>query len=294
MTMRNSEVPPAAREKKHISPTVWLLYIWTALFVALPLGYVVVLSFLEKGEVWGVSNTFTLANYLKMLDPMYGQVFLDALWIALLTTVLTFLFGYSFSYYVCKLDKLLRRFVLILLMAPFWINSLLRLNGWMILLKSNGVLNTLLLQMGVIDEPLKLLYTFGAVILGMVYALVPFMMLSCYNSIEKMDWSLVEAARDLGASPIKAFFTVTLPQTMPGVVAGCVLVFVPSVGLFFISDLLGGAKTMLLGNLIKTELTTARNWPFGAALSMVMLVVTLLIIWIYKRVSGSKSLRGIF
>ena len=180
--------------------------------------------------------------------------------------------------------------VILLLMAPFWINSLCRLNGWMILLKSNGVINSLLLNLGIIDEPLKLLYNFGAVVVGMVYALAPFMILSCYNSIEKMDWSVVEAARDLGASAWKAFVTVTLPLTMPGVVAGCVLVFVPSMGLFFISDLMGGAKTVLIGNLILTELTAARNWPFGAALSMVMLLATVGIIWVYKRVSGSKSL----
>ena len=277
-------------KKRHISLSVWPLYIWTVLFVALPLVYVVVISFLQRGDTWGVTDQVTIDNYVKMVDPMYGSIFLETLAMAVLTTALTFLFGYPFAYYVCKLPARLRGVVILLLMAPVWINSLCRLNGWMILLKSNGVINSLLLNLGIIDEPLKLLYNFGAVVVGMVYALAPFMILSCYNSIEKMDWSVVEAARDLGASAWKAFVTVTLPLTMPGVVAGCVLVFVPSMGLFFISDLMGGAKTVLIGNLIRTELTAARNWPFGAALSMVMLLATVGIIWVYKRVSGSKSL----
>ncbi len=277
-------------KKSRISLTVWPFYIWTALFVALPMVYVVVISFLQRGATWGVTAQFTLDNYLKMIDPMYGAIFLEALYVAVLTTLITFLVGYPFAYYVCKLPARLRSLVILLLMAPFWINSLCRLNGWMILLKSNGVINSILQALGIVDEPLKLLYNFGAVIVGMVYALAPFMILSCYNSIEKMDWAVVEASRDLGASPFKAFLTVTLPLTMPGIVAGCVLVFVPSVGLFFISDLMGGAKTVLIGNLIRTEMTTARNWPFGAALSMMMLVVTIGIIWVYKKVSGSNSL----
>lgn len=178
-------------------------------------------------------------------------------------------------------------------MAPFWINSLLRLNGWIILLKANGAVNTLLQSLGIIDEPLKILYNNGAMMLGMVYALLPFMITSIYNSVEKLDWSLIEASRDLGASPFKAFVTVTVPLTVPGIVAGCVLVFVPSMGLFFISDLLGGAKTLLLGNLIKNELMQARNWPMGATLSIAMLLFTFAFILIYKKVTGAKNLGGI-
>ena len=154
-------------------------------------------------------------------------------------------------------------------------------------------LPVLLLWLGVIDEPLKLLYNSGAMMLGMVYALLPFMITSIYNSVEKLDWSVIEAARDLGASPAKAFLTVTVPLTVPGIVAGCVLVFVPSMGLFFISDLLGGAKSLLLGNLIKNELMQARNWPMGATLSIAMLLFTFAFIGIYKKVTGEKTLGGI-
>lgn len=176
---------------------------------------------------------------------------------------------------------------------PFWTNSLVRIYGWMILLRSQGVVNALLIALGVIDTPLKLLYNFGAVLVGMVYALLPFMILSVYNSISKLDPSLTEAARDLGAGKWRAFWSVTVPMTRAGIMAGCVLVFIPSVGLFFISDLLGGAKTMLLGNLIKNELLTARNWPMGAALSVVMMAATLLVIGLYQKLSGEKSLEGI-
>lgn len=269
------------------------MYLWTVLFVAVPLIYILGMSFLKKAATWGVVVEPSLQSYQKILDPLYLKVFGQSLWIALLTTLLTLGVGYPFAYCVARLSPRWRSTVLLLVIVPFWTNSLVRIYGWMILLRSQGVINTLLMALGVIDAPLKLLYNFGAVLVGMVYALLPFMILAVYNSVEKLEWSVVEAARDLGASPLRAFFTVTVPLTAPGIMAGCVLVFIPSVGLFFISDLLGGAKMMLLGNLIKNELLTARNWPQGAALSVVMMAVTLLVIGLYKRVAGEKSLEGL-
>ncbi|MGI6200394.1 MAG: ABC transporter permease [Christensenellales bacterium] len=281
------------RRRDGFSLSVLPMYVWTVLFVAIPLVYILAMSFMRRAETWGVVNEFTADNYLKILDPVYLKVFGESLWIALLTTVFTLLLGYPFAYFTAKLKAKWRQLVLLLVVVPFWTNSLVRIYGWMILLRSQGVVNNVLMGMGVVDAPLKLLYNFGAVLVGMVYALIPFMILAIYNSVEKMDWSIVEAARDLGATKWKAFWTVTVPQTMPGVMAGCVLVFVPSVGLFFLSDLLGGAKTMLLGNLIKNVLLSARDWPFGAALSVVMMAATTLIIWLYKKVSGEKSLEGL-
>ena len=291
--MRNK--PNAAKDgkKRVIAPTVWPLYIWTVLFVALPLVYVIALSFLKKDDVWGVTNEFTLNNYLSLFDPVYLKVFGQSFLVAVSTTALTLLVGYPFAYFTAKFSPAVRSFIILLLMAPFWVNSLLRLNGWIILLKANGPVNELLVRLGLVQEPLKLLYNNGAMMLGMVYALLPFMITSIYNSVEKLDWSVIEAARDLGASPAKAFLTVTVPLTVPGIVAGCVLVFVPSMGLFFISDLLGGAKTLLLGNLIKNELMQARNWPMGATLSIAMLLFTFAFIGIYKRVTGEKTLGGL-
>lgn len=267
--------------------------LWTVIFVAVPLVYILGMSFLQKAATWGVTNEFTLASYRKMLSPSYLKVFGQSLWLALLTTVSTLAIGYPFAYFTAQLSEKRRALALLLIIVPFWTNSLVRIYGWMILLRSQGVVNSLLIALGLIDTPLKLLYSFGAVLVGMVYALIPFMILSVYNSIARLDPALTEAARDLGASKWRAFWTVTVPMTRAGIMAGCVLVFIPSVGLFFVSDLLGGSKTMLLGNLIKNELLTARNWPMGAALSVVMMGATLLVIGAYKKLSGEKSLEGI-
>ncbi|MCI8650423.1 MAG: ABC transporter permease [Anaerotruncus sp.] len=267
--------------------------LWTLVFVAIPLMYILCMSFLKRAQTWGVVAEFSMESYIRMFSPTYLKVFGQSLWLAALTTLFTLLIGYPFSYFVSRLPQRRRALVLLLVVVPFWTNSLVRIYGWMILLRSQGVINTLLIALGIIDSPLKLLYNFGAVLVGMVYALLPFMILSTYNAIEKLDPSLVEASRDLGAGRWRAFWTVTVPLTRAGILAGCVLVFIPSVGLFFISDLLGGAKTMLLGNLIKNELLTARNWPLGAALSVAMMAMTLLVIGIYQRVAGEKSLEGI-
>lgn len=281
------------KQKRFFSPGTLTFLLWTTLFVALPLFYVVGVSFMERSGSWGVNAVFTLASYEKLLDPVYLNVFAQSMWLAFLTTALTLLIGYPFAYFTSRLSPKKRSFVMMLVMVPFWTNSLVRIYGWIILLRSQGVINNLLLSLGLIQTPLKLLYNFGSVLVGMTYALIPFMILTVYNSISKLDPSLIEAARDLGASGTRAFWTVTVPMTRGGILAGCVLVFVPSVGLFFISDLLGGAKTMLLGNLIKNELLTAHNFPLSAALSIVMLVMTLLVIVIYQRCTGTRGLEGI-
>jgi len=256
--------------------------------VVLPLGYVLLISFMERGTSGGVVYRFTMANYLRMLDPVYAGIFGRSFALALLTTALTLALGYPFAYAMARLPEKWRGRVTLLVMAPFWTNSLIRLYGWTTLLGADGWINKALLALGLIDTPVKLLYTFGAVVVGLVYALLPIMILAVYNSTEKLDWSQIEAARDLGAGRLYAFITVTLPQCRPGILAGCVLVLVPSMGLFFISDLLGGSKTMLLGNLIQNEMQAARNWPFGAALSVVMLLLAVGVIFLYRK-SGDEN-----
>ena len=186
-----------------------------------------------------------------------------------------------------------KRRVMLALMIPFWTSSLIRLYGWIVVLRSGGTLDKLLMALGLAQKPLRLLYTYPAVVVGMVYALVPFMILAVYSSVEKLDWSLVEAARDLGASAPQAFFTVTLKLTLPGLLSGVILTFIPSMGLFFIADILGGNKVVLVGSLIQDQLTQARNWPFAAALSVVLMVLTSLMIWLYRRVTHVKDLEGI-
>lgn len=267
---------------------------FTVFFVAIPLLYIAALSFLKRDVLWGVTNEFTLENYTRMLDPLYLGTFADSLELAFLTTAVTAAVGYPFGYFMARLPKKKKSLMILLVTVPFWTNALVRIYGWIILLRSGGPINGFLVGIGLIDAPIRFLYTYGAVLLGMVYSLLPFMILPVYSSAEKLDWSLVEAARDLGASKAKAFWTVAFPLTMPGVLSGVVLVFIPSVGLFFLSDLLGGGKIMLVGNLIKNQLLVARDWPFGAALSLVLMGMTALMIALYRKAAKARDLEGWF
>ncbi len=271
----------------------WLvapMAIWTILFVLATLGYILYLSFSTRAENgMGVTAQFTLDNYLKILNPSYLKVLGNSLKLAAITTIICLLVGYPFGYLMAKASPKRRTVLMLLVIVPFWTNALVRVYGWRILLMGDGPVNTFLLTLGVIDQPLKLLNTFGAVVLGMVYALLPFMILPTYSSVEKMDWALVEASRDMGSSPLRAFVTVTLPLTAPGMLAGCVLTFVPSIGLFFMSDLLGGSNDVFLGNLINDQLLKSRDWPFAAALSVVMMLLTSLFLWIYRRAGGKAE-----
>ena len=283
------------KRRKHTG--VWLmlapLYIFTLLFVAGPLIYMVVLSFQQRAEVWGVVHTFTLENYKNILTHVYLQTFAESLKLALTSTALITLIGYPFGYFMAKLSAQWKKRVMLLLMIPFWTSSLIRLYGWIIIFRANGTLDKLLMGLGLTDSPLKLLYTYPAVVVGMVYALLQFMILAVYSSAEKMDWSLVEAARDLGATPLKAFLTVTLKLTLPGLLSGVILTFIPSMGLFFIADILGGNKVVLVGTLIQDQVNKTHNLPFAAALSVVLMILTSLMISLYKRVTHTTELEGI-
>ena len=283
------------KRRKHTG--VWLmlapLYIFTLLFVAGPLIYMVVLSFQQRAEVWGVVHTFTLENYKNILTPVYLQTFAESFKLALTSTALITHIGNPFGYFMAKLSAAWKKRLMLLIMIPFWTNSLIRLYGWIIIFRANGTLDKALMGLGLTDSPLKLLYTYPAVVVGMVYALLQFMILAVYSSAEKMDWSLVEAARDLGASPLRAFCTVTLKLTLPGLLSGIILTFIPSMGLFFIADILGGNKVVLVGSLIQDQLMKAHNQPFAAALSLVLMVLTTLMISLYKRITHSSELEGL-
>lgn len=282
--------------KKKNGPA-WLmvlpLYLFTLVFVLGPLVYMVVLSLLRRAEVWGVTNQFTLENYKNILTPVYLKTFVESFRLAVISTGIIALIGYPFGYFMAKLQGRWKQAVMMALMIPFWTSSLIRLYGWIIVLRSGGVLDQLLMGLGLTDGPLRMLYTYPAVVIGMVYALVPFMILAVYSSAEKMDWDLVEAARDLGASAPKAFLTITFPLTLPGLLSGVILTFIPSMGLFFIADILGGNKVVLVGSLIQDQLTQARNWPFAAALSVVLMILTSAMIWLYRKVARVKELEGL-
>ena len=273
-------------KKRSFNAPLVLLGVWTLLLVLFPLLYVLLMSFLTKGESFGVEYRLTLDNYRRMLEPQYFGVYRSSLRVACLTTLCTLLLGYPFAWFLSRQRERTRSALLLLVMIPFWTSALMRTYGWMILLRNKGLINGLLQALHLIDRPLRLLNTPGAVLLGMTYSLLPFMILSVYTSVEKLDPSLIEAARDLYASPVRVFWTVILPQTMPGILSGCVLVFVPAAGMYVVSDLLGGGSGMLLGNLINNQLTVSRDWPFGAALSVILIVITFLTMNVYRRYAG--------
>lgn len=271
------------------------LYIFTLLFVLGPMIYMVAVSFAtNNGDGYGFTWLFTTENFTKMLDPVYLDCFVQSFKLAFSTTLIVIAIGYPFGYFMAKLSERGKKLMMFLIMVPFWTSSLIRLYGWIIILQAKGIFNSALMGLGIIDEPLKILYSYPAVLIGMVYALLPFMMLAVYSSVEKMDWSLVAAARDLGASPFKAFLTVTLKLTLPGLLSGVILTFVPSMGLFFIADILGGNKIVLVGSLIQDQLTRGSNWPFAAALAVILTIMTSLMIFVYRKVTHVKDLEGIF
>ncbi|MEG3112974.1 MULTISPECIES: spermidine/putrescine ABC transporter permease PotB [Pantoea] len=258
---------------------------WLALFVFLPNLMIFVTSFLTRDDAHFVSMVFTFSNYTRLLDPLYAEVLLHSLNMAFIATAFCLLLGYPFAWCLTKLPARLRPLMLFLLIVPFWTNSLIRIYGLKIFLSTRGWLNDFLLWIGVIDKPFRIMYTSEAVILGLVYILLPFMVLPLYSSLEKLDRSYLEAARDLGASKLQTFFRIILPLTMPGIVAGCLLVLIPAMGLFYVADLMGGAKNLLIGNIIKSQFLNIRDWPFGAATSIVMTLLMGLLLLIYWRVA---------
>ncbi|MDU5779006.1 MAG: spermidine/putrescine ABC transporter permease PotB, partial [Haemophilus parainfluenzae] len=200
-----------------------------------------------------------------------------------IATIICLLIGYPFAFMVSKINPKYRPFLLFLVVLPFWTNSLIRIYGMKVFLGVKGVLNTMLMDMGILSEPIRILNTEVAVIIGLVYLLLPFMILPLYSAIEKLDGRLLEAARDLGANAVQRFFRVILPLTMPGIVAGCLLVLLPAMGMFYVADLLGGAKVLLVGNVIKSEFLISRNWPFGSAISIGLTILMALLIFVYYR-----------
>ena len=269
------------------------LYLFTLVIILFPLLYLVVLSFMSRDGAWGIALDFTLRNYRLIGERVYLETFTQSLRLAFISTFLTALIGYPFGYCMARLNKTWKNRVLLLLIIPFWTSSLMRIYGWIIMFRANGVLDSFLMSMGLIGEPLRLLYTYPAVTTGMVYVLVPFMIYSVYSSAEKLDIGLVEAARNLGASRLQAFLTVSFPLTMPGLFSGFVLTFIPSMGLFYLAEVLGGNRVVLVGNLIHEQVTKIHDWPFAAALSATLMILTSFLIWLYRKLTRSGQLEGL-
>jgi spermidine/putrescine transport system permease protein len=280
--LRKLREDQAAQGLALISPALFYL----AVFLILPLLLVILLSWMTRGPYGDVVYRLNLDNYLRLLDPIYLRILGYSLWTAGLTTVATILLGYPLAYYIASVPARQRSLLLFLILVPFWTNFIIRIYAWIMILRTEGLLNQFLLNLRIIQVPLDILYSPTAVLIGMVYEFLPFMVLPLYTSLEKIERSQLEAAADLGAPPRRAFLRVTLPLSMPGMIAGSILVFIPAMGMFVVPDLMGGAKTILVGNLIRNQFLVARDWPFGAAASLVLLLLTLAFTLFYTRRAG--------
>lgn len=263
------------------------------LLIAVPLIYVAVMSFCSIDEFYNVTFKFTLQNYVRLANADYLKIYAQSIAIALITTIICILVGYPFSYIIARTKSRKKKILYMLVIIPFWTNSLIRIYGWRNFLGSSGLLNGLLMKIGLVSQPVDFLYKQGTTILGMVYCLIPFMILPLYTAIEKLDDSLLEASSDLGARPVGTFFEVILPLTSSGIFSGSLMVFIPCLGYFFVSDILGGGNSDVIGNLIERQFQSGNNWPLGAALSIILIVVTLILVKIYQKLGGDMESLGV-
>lgn len=263
--------------------------LWIALFFATPLAIVCAYSFLTRGDYGGVEQPWTLENFSRLIDPLYLGVLWRSLWIAALATALCALLGFPLALFISRAGRS-KNLWLQLVLLPFWTSFLVRTYAWIFLLRDTGLINTLLIRLHAIASPLPLLYNDGAVLLGLVYNFLPFFVLPMYATLERLDPALLEAAADLGARPFAALRRVVIPVSMPGFVAGAVLVFIPCVGAYLTPDLLGGGKTVMLGNLVQNQFTSARDWPFGSAASLILMLGSAILLSLLMRSRVAREL----
>jgi spermidine/putrescine transport system permease protein len=256
---------------------------WMILFVTIPMLYIIYISFMSRGVFGDVVYTFSWESYKTLLDSTYFRVIVKSLKAATITTVICLLVGYPFAYFIARKPKEVASKLIMLIMIPFWTNSLMRLNSWLLLFQTKGPVNDFLQYAGFTESPVTFVYTDGLVLLGLVTNMLPFAVLPMYSSIEKLSKSLLEASEDLGASKKTTFFNITLPLTFPGIFSSIILVFIPSLGIYTVTDMLGGGKVLYIGNIIKNQFGAIRNWPLGAALSVLLMVITGLLIFLYTR-----------
>jgi spermidine/putrescine transport system permease protein len=260
-------------------------------FFLIPLGITIVYSFLEPGLYGGVVWSFYPYNYGRLFswplgggeefEPLYLQIILNSLKYAVLTVVISLLACYPVAFWISRMSGTAKNLMLFAITLPFFANLLVRIYAWLLLLRPTGAINAALLSLGIIDEPLNMIFTDFAVMVGLVYVLIPFMFLPIYASVERLDWSLVQASQDLGATPLQTFRRIILPLTAPGIAGGSVIVFIPAIGNFIVPSFLGGAKVQLVGNVIERQFLQARNWPFGSALSMIIMASVLVLVLVY-------------
>lgn len=269
--------------------TISLSQLWLCLLALLPLTLVVIISFMKSDDTHLVLWQPTLSNYTQLIDPLFLHIFLQSFQLAGITTLLCLILGYPMALIIAFSKPRYRPILLLLIIIPFWTSSLIRTYALFTLLKTKGLINALLISLGIIHQPLQLLYSNTAVLIGTTYNLLPFMILPIYSVIEKLDKELINAAKDLGASPIVIFTRILLPLSMPGIIAGSLLVILPAMTLFYIPDLLGGAKSILLGNLIQVQFLNLNNWPAGSATSVTLTAFMLLLVAIQQIISKRKK-----
>ncbi len=260
--------------------------LWLGIFALLPNIGLLIITVLTRGETDFVVPILTWDNYLHLFDPKYSVILWESFWIALASTAICLLLAYPFAFAMTRASSKVKPWLLLFIIIPFWTNSLIRTYALIALLKSNGLISSLLVWCGITAQPISLMYGNFATLCGMVYTFLPFMILPLYASIDKLDPRYGEAARDLGASPLSTFWHITLPLTLPGIVAGSILVFLPSLGAFYIPEILGGAKSLLVGNFIKNQFLVARDWPMGAAASTFLTLLLILLLLTYRLVNA--------
>lgn len=278
---------------KHIDAfkiiTRGLVWAWLIIFALIPLCLVLLASFMRYDEKHLLQFSVTGSNYLNLYNVFYFHIFTQSFLLAGTATLCCLILGYPFAYFISRLSATTKSFFVLLIIIPFWTSSLIRSYAMIAILKAKGVLNIFLLSWGLIQTPLSILYTNTAVIIGLIYNLLPFMILPILTTIDRLDQRLLDAARDLGASRITIFRRIILPLTLPGIIGGCTLVFLPAMTLFYIPDILGGAKSILVGNLIQREFLVMHNWPAGAATSIVLTTLLMLLIVFYRKATTHRD-----
>ena len=262
--------------------TLWLIWGWLLIFALLPNILVIAVSFLTRDSSAFISLPVNIDSYLRMVDPLYFEVFVHSLWMAVITTVICLLLGYPFAWLVSKAQTRWQPLLMMLLILPFWTNSLVRTYALKLLFANNGLINKSLLTLGIIDAPIDILYTQGAVIAGLTYLLFPFMVLPLYAVFTDLRHDMLLASQDLGASKTQTFWHVVLPLTTPGIISGVLLVLLPAMGMFYVADVLGGSRNLLVGNIIKNQFLDARDWPFGAAASVLLTLAMAVLLLAYR------------
>jgi len=256
------------------------LLIWLFLFVVAPTAMLTLVSFAERDSLGRIIWNFNFQNYVRAFDWVWIKILLESVYYALLTTVICMAVGYPAAYFIGRAPERWRGILLMLVMIPFWTSFLIRTYAWIHILSKEGLLNSFLLSCGLLKEPVSMLYSPFAIVLGLVYNFLPFMILPIYTSVEKLDNAMIEAAYDLGAGPLRAFSKVIIPLTRPGIAAGAMLVFVPSIAMFAITTLMGGGTNPTIGEVIFKQFTSGRNQPFGAALGTLLLIVFIIALWL--------------